>query len=93
MPDLFVDYCFTGDDMNFSTTPASHDCRDDVLDIFVALANSWIALEAVRKTLPEQQANDVALAMEGVSKGMGGLMKRYDIKVSIGGGEEGNVGE
>jgi hypothetical protein len=75
--------------MSSSTTPTSHDHEEDVLDIFFALIHIWIALEAVRKTLPEQPANSVALASEGMLKVMGGLMKRYDIKVSIDRGDEG----
>lgn len=70
--------------MNDTVTPPQQDHHeDDTLDIFGALFNAWVALEAIRKTLPDQQAASVGEALEGMAQAMGPLMKRHDIKVSI----------
>lgn len=69
--------------MSISITHTEEGHAGDVLDIFASLVNIWIAMEAIRKTLPEEQGHAVSLALEGLSKGLGGLMKRYDINMSI----------
>lgn len=69
--------------MSISITHTEEGHAGDVVDIFASLFNISIALNAIRKTLPDEQAESVSLAVEGLNKGIVGLMSRYDIKVSI----------
>lgn len=55
---------------------------EDSADLFAAITNIWLALEAIRKTLPDPQERSVALALEGLAKVMSSLMRRHNITVS-----------
>ena len=55
---------------------------EDSADLLLAITNIWLALEAIRKTLPDPQQGSVALALEGLSKAMGSLMRRHNIDVT-----------
>ena len=55
---------------------------EDSLDLFLAITNIWLALEAIRKTLPDPQEKSVALAVDGLARVMGSLMKRHNIEVA-----------
>ncbi|MDO9568075.1 MAG: hypothetical protein Q7J58_01655 [Hydrogenophaga sp.] len=79
--------------MNFSTTHTQDDFEKDVLNIFSSLLKTWFVLDAIRKTVPEQQANSVTVAAEEVMETMGRLVKRFGIKVSIDSGDRGEVGK
>jgi hypothetical protein len=54
----------------------------DTADLFTALVNIWLALEAIKVILPEPQARSVSLAVDGLANVMGSLMKRHNIEVS-----------
>lgn len=56
---------------------------EDSADLFLAITNIWLALEAIRKTLPDPQEKSVALALDGLAKVMGSLMKRHNIDVTL----------
>lgn len=72
--------------------PLSSSATDDTLDIFAALAVIWLALEAVRQTLPPPQEAKVATAVDSLAEIMGRLMRRHQITVSLGGdGEESSI--
>lgn len=55
---------------------------DDTLDVFSALINVWLALDAIKTTIPEPQAQRVSLAVDGLADVMARLMKRHKIEVS-----------
>lgn len=56
---------------------------EDSADLFMAITNIWLALEAIKKTLPDPQERSVSLALEGLGKAMGSLMRRHNIEVSM----------
>ena len=66
-----------------SETPKPLPMGEDAADMFIAITNIWLALEAIRKTLPDPQEQSVALALEGLARVMGSLMRRHHIDVSI----------
>lgn len=55
---------------------------EDAADMLSAIVNIWLALEAIRKTLPEAQEQSVSMALDGLAKVMSSLMKRYNVDVS-----------
>ena len=61
--------------------------------MFTALINVWLALEAIKKTLPEPQASSVGMAVEGLADVMGRLMRRHKIEVSVGDAAKGESDE
>lgn len=56
--------------------------QEDTADVFAALVNIWLALDAIKATLPEPQAKTVSFAVDGLAKIMGSLMNRHNIEVS-----------
>lgn len=56
--------------------------QEDTADVFAALVNIWLALDAIKVTLPEPQAKTVSFAVDGLAKVMGSLMNRHNIEVS-----------
>ena len=57
--------------------------EEDTVDIFSAIVNIWLALNAIKDTLPEPQAQSVSLAVDGLAQVMARLVKRHNIQVSI----------
>lgn len=55
---------------------------EDTADLFAAILNIWLALNAIQKTLPEPQAGTVLLAADGLAKVMASLVKRHDITIT-----------
>lgn len=55
---------------------------EDTADLFAAILNIWLALNAIQKTLPEPQAGTVLFAVDGLATVMASLVKRHDIKIT-----------
>ena len=66
-----------------SDTKTPPPLNEDSADLFLAITNIWLALEAIRKTLPDPQEQSVSLALQGLARVMGALMKRHNIEVSL----------
>jgi len=66
-----------------SEVPKPPPLGEDAADMFMAISNIWLALEAIRKTLPDPQDRSVVLALEGLAQVMGALMRRHNIDVSM----------
>jgi hypothetical protein len=54
----------------------------DSEDFLMAINFVWIALEAIKETLPEPQALRVAIAIEGIADAMVSLTKRHNIQIN-----------
>lgn len=56
---------------------------EDTLDIFSAIVHIWLALDAIKNTLPEPQAHSVSVAVDGLAQVMAKLVKRHNIQVTV----------
>lgn len=54
----------------------------DSEDFLMAINFIWIALDAIKETLPEPQALRVATAIEGIADAMTSLTKRHNIHIN-----------